>query len=110
MKKVFVLLIVVFIIAITGCSREVTVKKTYEGSWKNTYCEMSDGTWQCDGYSYKYRLEISGRIPNAVKDTTYVYLSNIEDIPFERAYLAGGLSSNSNDYFASEEAMLVDFY
>ena len=41
---------------------------------------MSDGTWQLNGISYKYRLEIIGRMPNAVKDSTYVYLSNIENI------------------------------
>ena len=111
MKKVFALLIAAaFIVALAGCSREATVKKTYEGGWRNSYCEMSDGTWQCDGHTYKYRLEITGRISNAVKDTTYVYLSNIEEISFERAYLAGGLSSNSHDYFSPDEAMLVDFY
>ena len=110
MKKVLVLLIAAaFIVALAGCSREVTVKKTHEEGFK-TYYEMSDGTWQCDGYSYKYRLQISGRMPNAPIDSTCVYLSNIEDISFERAYLAGGLSSNSHDYFSPDEAMLVDFY
>ena len=60
---------------------------------------MSDGTWQCDGHIYKYRLEISGRLSNAVKDSTYIYLSNIEDITFEQAWKASGLSSNMDDYF-----------
>ena len=107
MKKVFILLIAfAFIIALAGCSREVTVKKTYDDGWI-PYYEMSDGTWQCDGHSYKYRLEISGRMPNAVKDSTFVYLSNIEDIPFERAYMAAGLSSNTEDYYPDEEAMMV---
>ena len=71
------------------------------------YYEMSDGTWKTDDHTYKYRLEITGRMPNAAKDSTYVYLSNIEDISFERAYMAAGLSSNMDDYFAPEDAVLV---
>lgn len=74
----------------------------------NTYYEMSDGTWQMDGHTYKYRLEISGRQPSAVKDTTYVYLSNIEEISFQKAMMASGLSSNTEDYFSVEEAILVE--
>ena len=69
---------------------------------------MSDGTWQCDGHIYKYRLEISGRLSNAVKDSTYIYLSNIEDITFEQAWKASGLSSNMDDYFDIDEAVLVE--
>ena len=69
---------------------------------------MSDGTWQADGHSYKYRLEITGRMSNAVKDSTFVYLSNIEEISFEQAWKAAGLSSNSEDYFDPEEAVLVE--
>lgn len=71
------------------------------------YYEMTDGTWKTDDYTYKYRLEITGRMGGAVKDSTFVYLSNIEEISFERAYMAAGLSSNMNDYFAPEEAVLV---
>ena len=82
-----------------------TINTTFE-----TYYKMSDGTWQMNGNTYKYRLEISGRMPNAVKDTTYVFLSNIEDIPFERAYLAAGLSSSTADYFSVEEAVFVDWF
>lgn len=74
-----------------------------------TYYKMSDGTWQLNGISYKYRLEIIGRMPNAVKDSTYVYLSNIENISFQQAYLAAGLSSSTTDYFPIEDAVFVDF-
>ncbi len=73
-----------------------------------TYREMPDGTWMCDGYTYQYRLEISGRMPNAAVDSTFVYLSNLEEISFEQAYLAAGLSSNLEDYFSPEEAVLVE--
>jgi hypothetical protein len=53
-------------------------------------------------------LEISGRLSNAVKDSTYIYLSNIEDITFEQAWKASGLSSNMDDYFDIDEAVLVE--
>ena len=68
---------------------------------------LSDGTWECDGYGYKYMLEITGRLNNAVKDSTYIILSNNPDITFDMAWKASGLSSNSDDYFLSEEAVFV---
>lgn len=109
MKKLLaIFLACLFIIPlIIGCSKEVTAKKTYDNGYK-TYYEMSNGTWVYSGHAYKYRLKISGRMPNAEKDSTFVYLSNIEKISFERAYMAAGLSSNTNDYFSPEEAVLVE--
>ncbi len=71
------------------------------------YYEMSDGTWQTDDHTYKYRLEISGRMNNAAKDSTFVYLSNLYNITFEQAYMAAGWSSNLDDYFDPEDAVLV---
>ncbi len=81
--------------------------QTIHGNLK-TYYQNTDGTWQCEGYQYKYRLEITGRQPLAETDTTYVYLSNLESIPFERAMWASGLSSSLTQYFSYEEAMLVE--
>ena len=74
-----------------------------------TYFRNTNGTWQVDGRNYKYRLVITGRTPNATVDTTFVYLSNLETITFEQAYLAAGASSNSEDYFSAEEAVLVEW-
>ena len=73
------------------------------------YYEMSDGTWQADGRIYQQRLVVTGRLHNAVRDTTYIILSNVGDIPFERAWKASGLSSNMDDYFTAEEALFVAF-
>ena len=91
-----------------GETTNATVKAV-DGNMK-TYYEMNDGTWMCDDVVYKNRLEISGRMPNAAKDSTFVYLSNIENISFERAYMAAGVSSNSDDYFSPTEAVLVEMY
>ena len=73
-----------------------------------TYYQMTDGTWFCDGYSYQYRLDIKGRLHNAACDSEYVYLSNIPEISFEQAWKASGLSSDTNDYFQTQEAVLVE--
>ncbi len=86
---------------------EEAVKNTIAGNIR-TYREMTDGTWTCEGYTYQYRLEIKGRMPNAAADSTFVYLSNIEEISFEQAYMAAGLSSNMDDYYSPGEAVLVD--
>ena len=109
MKKILILLLCLLLTAsITGCgTQSIKPIDTIEGNMK-TYSEMSDSTWQCDGHIYKYRLEISGRLSNAVKDSTYIYLSNIEDITFEQAWKASGLSSNMDDYFDIDEAVLVE--
>lgn len=71
------------------------------------YYEMSDGTWKTDNYVYQYRLEITGRMGGAKKDSTFVFLSNIKDITFEQAWKAAGLSSNMDDYFKEEDAKFV---
>ena len=63
--------------------------------------------WRAGGYTYKYRLEITGRMHNAAKNTTYIVLSNTEDITFDMTWKAAGYSSNSEDYFDPAVAMIV---
>lgn len=82
-------------------SDEITITNIRE------YSQNADGTWVCDGNTYKYKLEITGRMPNASCDSTFVYLSNSEDITLEQAWKAAGFSSNLNDYFDVEDAVLV---
>lgn len=69
--------------------------------------QLSDGSWKTDDYSYRYKLEIKGRMNNAAKDSTYVILSNSDDITFDMAWKASGLSSNMDDYFKPEDAIIV---
>ena len=88
MKKIiaFVISIVcVFSLVGRGEPKDNEVKKTIEGNMK-TYCEIEEGTWSCNDIAYKYRLEIKGRIPNAVCNFVFVYLSNIENISFEQVW------------------------
>jgi len=107
-----------------GCSQnqEATVVNTYKQTDSNliaeyvknsrevistTYYEMSDNTWKADDYTYQYRLVISGTLNNATKNITFTILSNIENITFEQAWKASGLSSNLNDYFQAKDAIIV---
>ena len=41
-------------------------------------------------------------------DSSFVYLSNLEEITFDQAYMAAGVSSDSSDYFTPKEAVLVE--
>ena len=110
MKKKFAMIIcLVLVLSLVGCGNQKgnEVKKTIEGNMK-TYYEMEDGTWSCNDITYKYRLEIRGRLANAACDAVYVYLSNIPDISFEQAWKASGLSSSFKDYFPVEDAVLVE--
>ena len=108
MKRVaLVPLSILLAITFSGCAKKAAVKNTIEGNMK-TYYEMTDGTWMCDDHLYKYRLEITGRMPNAAVDSSFGYLSNIEEITFDQAYMAAGVSSDSDDYFSPEKAVLVE--
>jgi len=69
--------------------------------------EMSDGTWKTENHTYQYRLEKTGRVHNAASDTTFVFLSNLENITFEQMWKAAGFSSNLNDYFDADVAKFV---
>ncbi len=124
MKSLIVLLLTS--VVLSGCAQKEsgeTVVKTYPATETSLYeeyldegkiithleyYEMDDGTYKTkDGNTYKYRLEITGRMHSAVRDSTFVYLSNTKDITFDMAWKAAGYSSNLNDYFSPETAVLV---
>ena len=110
MKKMISLVLVLFyMLSLVACDNQVPERTKIIKDDLRTYYKMSDGTWECDGHTYKYRLEISGRMPNAAVDSTFVYLSNVDTITFEQAWKAAGFSSNSEDYFSVEDAVLVDW-
>lgn len=123
MKRWMWVLLALFL-GLCGCSKneEATVVNTFAATPEElvterigqgeevvtqTYYELSDGTWKTDDCAYQYRLVVTGRLHNAVKDTTYTILSNIEEITFDQAWKASGLSSSTEDYFAGEDAVFV---
>ncbi|MCH5271334.1 MAG: immunogenic protein [Lachnospiraceae bacterium] len=122
-KTIKMALITLLLLSLLGCSQKIpSVVKTYEVTDSELiqeyldnnelitmvqYYEMSDGTWKTDDYTYQYRLEITGRMGNADKDSTFVFLSNTKDITFEQAWKASGFSSNMEDYFKEDDAKFV---
>ena len=107
MKRFIIyVLSLMLLLNVAGCAKKEE-NKAEESSLKN-YSELSNGTYSCDEHIYKYRFEISGRMPNAAKNSTFVYISNLSEISFEQAWRASGLSSSLDDYFSEEDAILVD--
>ncbi len=74
-----------------------------------THYMMEDGLWATEDHAYRYRLEISGRMHNAAKNTTYIVLSNKKDITFEETWKASGFSSILSDYFDPGDAVIVAY-
>lgn len=110
MKRIAgMLLCILLAVTLAGCAKKPAVKNTIEGNLY-TYFELTDGTWMCENNIYQYRLEVHGRMPNAAVDSSFVYLSNVREITFEQAYKAAGVSSDSNDYFLPEVAILVEMH
>ena len=117
MKKIIVFLMILScLLGMVGCASSENDKVeddpvgTYEphlGIRETRIIDNGDGTWELDGITYKYRLEITGRMPNAAKSTTYIVLSNTEDITFDQTWRASGLSSNLADYFDPSVAVIV---
>ena len=105
-RFIICVLSLILLLNVVGCAKKEE-NKAEESSLKN-YSELSNGTYSCDEHIYKYRFEISGRMPNAAKNSTFVYLSNLSEISFEQAWRASGLSSSLDDYFSEEDAILVD--
>lgn len=86
-----------------------TVVNTYGSEDTKVYEELSDGTWRCNGIVYRYRLVLTDRLPHAEKDSTFVVLSDREDISFRDAYMAAGFSSSLEDYFDPADAVIVSW-
>ena len=85
MKKMLIITGLLTVLLI-GCGK-THITKTYEKSESDgiiaTYYEMNDGTWQCDDRTYQFRLELTGRMPNAESDSYYVVLTDNENLTFE---------------------------
>ena len=86
---------------------EINIYEDEEFVLSKWHYKTADDVWGCDGYTYKYRLEISGKLPNSSKSTTYIVLSNTTDITFKQTWMASGFSSNMADYFDPAVAVIV---
>lgn len=85
MKRILVV-IGLLTMLLVGCGKN-DIAKVYERSESDgivaTYYEMTDGTWQCDDKVYQFRIELTGRMPNAKSDSHYVVLTDSNNLTFE---------------------------
>ncbi len=123
MKKLCCVLSLILMLTFVSCKpsepeilkthRQTSVDKVFDALANSeyvigkTYYEMSDGTFLCNNISYKYKLELSGTLHSAKQESSYIILSNVKDLTFDQVWKASGLSSNTNDYFDPNDAVIV---
>ena len=107
MRKQWLMGLALSLVLLAGCSAS-NVVKTYESGQDNVmviYQELKDGTWKCEDTVYQYRLELTGRERLAVKDSTFVVLSQREDVTFQevsQAMTSSVVSLDPGDYILVE--------
>lgn len=74
-----------------------------------THHETLDGKWTADNREYEYRLQITGRMGGAAKNTTFIVLSNKRNIRFSETWPAFGYGSDTSAYFDPDEAVIVGY-
>ena len=86
LMKRLIAMIGLLTVLFAGCGKN-DIAKVYEKSESDgivaTYYEMNNGTWQCDDNTYQFRLELAVRMPNAKSDSSYVVLTDNENLTFE---------------------------
>lgn len=107
MRKQWLMSLALSLVLLAGCSAS-NVVKTYDSEEDGvmvTYQELKDGTWKCENTVYPYRLELTGRQRLAVQDSTFVVLSQREDVTFEevsQALVSSVASLDPVDYILVE--------
>lgn len=95
-KKLIILILC--LIFLVGCEKS-DIAKTYNESEEDgimvTYYKMNDGTWKCEDKIYQYRLELTGRMSNAIRDTSFAVLTDNDNFTFE--IVAKSIYSSSID-------------
>lgn len=66
-----------------------------------------DGSWEENGLSYSSNIELTGSIPGTEGNATFTVLTNRDDITFEDAWKASGLSSDTTEFFDPKDAVIV---
>ena len=91
MRKMTLLIIALFIllVALTGCTTK----------------EKDNFYTTPEGKQYKYKLELTGTMPNAVNETTFNILTNDKTLTFEK-FTKSLFSSHSKDHEGIEYYIL----
>ena len=106
-KLIIMILCLMFLV---GCKKS-DIAKTYNESEQNgilsTYYELNDGTWKCDNKIYKYRLELTGRMSNAIRDTYFAVLTDNDKFTFE-VVAKSICSSSTEDLQMMKDSAIVE--
>lgn len=111
MKKGLGFILILCFVFLVGCNEKET-DNAYVGPITATETEKEyqvneDGTWSYAGVNYKYCLELTGRSPNAAKDSYFKVLTNNKDLTFEIVSLSL-YSSNMDDIKKMEGSVIVE--
>ena len=92
----------------SGLSEGIDIKKDQDNPYTN-YIENPDGTYSTDRYTYQYKIRVTGRTANAVKDTTFEVLTNKKSVTFHEVAWSL-LSSQSSDWLDEKETVIIGMY
>lgn len=119
MKKYITIFLVLLMVGVVGCGNTKEEKtttlnnqatetelKNHAGVLYDYYKDASD-VWHADGREYKYKVVLTGKLPNAAKKSQYVVLTNDKDISFNDA-ADDILSNNSEEHFDKNKAIIVE--
>lgn len=76
----------------------------YKGNMGVEYTE-ENGKYICKGIVYKYKKTLTGRGNGAVKDSTFIVLTNNNNVTFHNVWWSL-ISSNSDDWLA--DTVIID--
>lgn len=107
MKKGLGFILILCFVFLVGCGEKKEVASYEAGFGGGTYYENEDGTWTYNGVNYKYCLELTGRSPNAAKDSYFKVLTNYDDLTFEIVSMSL-YSSNMDDIEKMEGSVIVE--
>ncbi|MDO5520022.1 MAG: hypothetical protein Q4G58_05980 [bacterium] len=70
------------------------------------YTKNEDGTFSTNKYTYKYKIKLTGTLPNAECSSWYTVLTNNKNVTFEKVSWSM-LSSQSSDWLDEKETVIV---
>lgn len=104
MKKNFLMLLTMILICfVTGCG----TKQSENADSIVEYSENEDGTWTCNGRTYQYKIELTGREKNAARDGYYIVLTNNPAVTYDEVSWSF-FSSRLEDTLKPEETVIIE--
>jgi hypothetical protein len=78
------------------------VKRVYK-----EYTEDEMGLWESDGFTYQYKKDLKGNVPDTDEEITFVILTNDDSVTFEQVFNSM-YSSNQDDRLDDSMTLVVE--